>query len=413
MQQVLTVFHRLEMRELSGKPFEGGPTPALDAKSRRYSESQQDAVRAERAILRELGFEVTLLLDHPHRHLLLIVKTLGCSKALLQRAWNYLNDSLGTTLCCRYEAEKIAAASLFLSARSLQVKLPGNPPWWQVFDLKLQDMHDISLLILAIHRKPAEHVSIPRRRHSSSLDLSASQVAACAKSPSDDEAEAGAETLEGNTTSNGASRNGVPQPSPLASGNAAPPAVAGQSVEDRPQAPTRRRSGWDKEEMERNGPHRSKEQDRDSERTGDRQRNRERGKDRARDRERIRAREREKNRDRDRRRGRERSSNRRKAGRESRNGRGRSSSSAGGGGRADSSSSPNKRQRFRTESKSRSRGGSRGRRARRTKTSRPSNKRVSARCASSSSTRTTSSSASQQSGLEEDPPRREVDENDL
>jgi len=414
MQQVLSVFHRLEMRELSGKPFEGGPTPALDVKSRRFGESQQDAVRAERAILRELGFEVTLLLDHPHRHLLLIVKTLGCSKALLQRAWNYLNDSLRTTLCCRYEAEKIAAAALFLSARSLEVKLPGNPPWWQVFDLKLQDMHNISLEILAAHRKPAEHISIPRRRHASSLDVSASQVAACAKSPSDDEAEAGAETLE-SSTMNGTSGNGglnstsagVPQPSPPASGIAEPPAVAGQAGEDWPQAPARRRRGWDKDEGEWDQERRSTEQERDTGRTGDRQCDRERDKDRARERERTRAREREK--DRDRQRGRERSSDRRKAGRESRNGRDRSSSSTRGGGRAGSSSSRNKRQRFRSESKSHSR----CRRARRTKTSRPGNKRVTARQASSSSTRSAGSSASQRSGMGQDPPRRDVDENDL
>ncbi len=55
-----------------------------------------------------------------------------------QKAWNFLNDSLRTTMCVRFRPEVMAAAGIFLASRTLGIALPENPPWWEVFDATKQ-----------------------------------------------------------------------------------------------------------------------------------------------------------------------------------------------------------------------------------------------------------------------------------
>lgn len=169
LQEVIQAFYRLQMRELKeddGTPSYGGrPTPHLDVSQREFADVKTEVVRAERSILRELGFEVKLVLEHPHRYVLEYVDLLKGRRMLAQKAWAYLNDSLGTTLCCSHQPDEIAAASLFLAARSLGLKLPSKPPWWEALGTKKKDAEHIALTILALYSKPAaEHIAIPRRK---------------------------------------------------------------------------------------------------------------------------------------------------------------------------------------------------------------------------------------------------------
>merc|ERR1719162_2936838 len=85
------------------------PTPFLDPGTREYTDMKTETLRAERHILRELGFDgIMMFLDHSHKHALRYLNSLNRPRKLAQKAWNYLNDSLRTTLCCRYRPQQIS-----------------------------------------------------------------------------------------------------------------------------------------------------------------------------------------------------------------------------------------------------------------------------------------------------------------
>jgi hypothetical protein len=72
----------------------------------------------ERAILKAIGFDFNS--QHPYRYVVSYVKSLGGSQELLQIAWNWVNDSLKTTLCLHYRPEQIASAAVLLSAKLMR-----------------------------------------------------------------------------------------------------------------------------------------------------------------------------------------------------------------------------------------------------------------------------------------------------
>jgi len=169
LRDVVLVFHRLQMRahEESGEvSYAGRPTPSMDITGKEYVEMKQEVIKAEGQLLLELGFEVEKLQDHPHRHLLILARSLGePSGAFLQLAWNCLNDSLRTLLVCAYEPHVIAAASIFLASRATGLKLPSNPPWWHAVGADLEDIRHIAKSILALYgRAPAQYIYVPRRK---------------------------------------------------------------------------------------------------------------------------------------------------------------------------------------------------------------------------------------------------------
>eukprot|EP01059_Diplonema_ambulator_P034040 TRINITY_DN743_c0_g1_i5.p1 TRINITY_DN743_c0_g1~~TRINITY_DN743_c0_g1_i5.p1 ORF type:complete len:213 (+),score=59.97 TRINITY_DN743_c0_g1_i5:483-1121(+) len=60
-------------------------------------------------------------------------------KDLAQVSWSLVNDSLRTTLCCRFPPTVIATAAIFLAARKVNVKLPDEE-WWCLFDTETVDL---------------------------------------------------------------------------------------------------------------------------------------------------------------------------------------------------------------------------------------------------------------------------------
>lgn len=170
LRDVITVFQRLQFRAMQGgsaSAYAGGPTPAADSASR--DAMKQEVIRAERHILFELGFVVYLLLEHPHKYVLQFVKSMIRSPQwlvaeLAQKAWNYLNDSTRTILCCKYRPHQIATASIYLAARALKIRLPSDPPWWVVFDTEPDDLKCIARTVLRLYKRPPAHyISIPRK----------------------------------------------------------------------------------------------------------------------------------------------------------------------------------------------------------------------------------------------------------
>lgn len=103
------------------------------ASHQRYASYKDCLIKAEREILKELGF--ILYTEHPHKLILNYVKLLTADEASLKKlsqyAWNFINDSQRTNVCIKFAPEVICCAALWMGARVLQIKLPSasSPPY--------------------------------------------------------------------------------------------------------------------------------------------------------------------------------------------------------------------------------------------------------------------------------------------
>ena len=129
MREFLAVFLNMHQRR------EGEPHEYYDVQSAAYMEAKAELTKAERTVLRELGFVVHV--EHPHKFISSFLKFLNLerNKELTQLAWNLMNDSMRTDLCVRLKPEAIACGCIAMAARKLQHALPATPPWWHVFDV--------------------------------------------------------------------------------------------------------------------------------------------------------------------------------------------------------------------------------------------------------------------------------------
>ncbi|CAB4022510.1 cyclin-L2 isoform X1 [Paramuricea clavata] len=111
-------------------------------------------IKAERRILKELGFCVHV--KHPHKVVITFLQVLESEKnqQLAQLAWNYMNDALRTNVFVRYQPETIACACIFLSARQLKIPLPSRPPWWELFDSNMEDIEEVCITLLKLYQRP-------------------------------------------------------------------------------------------------------------------------------------------------------------------------------------------------------------------------------------------------------------------
>lgn len=162
MRDVLAVFMHLEQKRKGVEP----PQP-IDIYSNRYATYKERLIRAEREILKELGF--VLYTEHPHKFLFHYVKLLTvdetAQKDLSQYAWNFINDAQRTDACIRYGPETISCAALWMAGRVLQIKLPSAsgdaPPWWELFDARKEDMDDVCARVIALYsRGKAEYIEL-------------------------------------------------------------------------------------------------------------------------------------------------------------------------------------------------------------------------------------------------------------
>jgi cyclin L len=109
LRDVINVFYHLKQKR-SGRAL-----IPLDLSSDEYWKTKEQVLAQENAILRLLGYH--LLVEHPHKFLINYFHILGLNslenvKALRQRAWNYVNDSLRMWVCVRYAPEVIASAAM-------------------------------------------------------------------------------------------------------------------------------------------------------------------------------------------------------------------------------------------------------------------------------------------------------------
>lgn len=136
IKQIILVFHHLfRRRRLQLQPFHGNVTnnafpsstllsqnltknekenllrsfiPSLNPYSHVYREYHSVIISAEQIILRALGFTIYWIpYSHPHSFLLYFCKVLEMTEGdiVVQRSWNYCNDSSLLDLCVRYKPQ--------------------------------------------------------------------------------------------------------------------------------------------------------------------------------------------------------------------------------------------------------------------------------------------------------------------
>ena len=149
MRQFIAIFQNIMQRR------EGGALRYFDVTSTAYMEAKAELTKAERVVLRELGF--TVHVEHPHKFITSFMNFLGLQNhsALMQSAWSLMNDSLRTDLCVRLKPEAIACGCIFMAARKLNHPLPTNPtPWWHVFDVTIKHISLVTVETLSLYTNP-------------------------------------------------------------------------------------------------------------------------------------------------------------------------------------------------------------------------------------------------------------------
>ncbi|XP_067826494.1 cyclin-L1-like isoform X1 [Heptranchias perlo] len=146
IRDVINVFHHL--RKLREKK---SPSPLPLDQS--YVNLKNQVIKAERRVLKELGFCVHV--KHPHKIIVMYLQVLECerNRPLVQTAWNYMNDSLRTDVFVRYHPETIACACIYLAARALEIPLPNHPHWFLLFGTSEEEMKEICVKILKLYTR--------------------------------------------------------------------------------------------------------------------------------------------------------------------------------------------------------------------------------------------------------------------
>ncbi|MEE6483973.1 hypothetical protein FKM82_013708 [Ascaphus truei] len=150
IRDVINVFHRLRQLREKRKP-----APLLLDQD--YVNLKNQIIKAERRVLKELGFCVHV--KHPHKIIVMYLQVLGCehNKHLVQTSWNYMNDSLRTDVFVRFSPETIACACIYLAARTLEISLPNRPHWFVLFGSSEEDIKEICFQFLRLYtRKKAD-----------------------------------------------------------------------------------------------------------------------------------------------------------------------------------------------------------------------------------------------------------------
>ncbi|KAF4519186.1 hypothetical protein B566_EDAN008249 [Ephemera danica] len=118
-----------------------------------YIHLKTQVIKAERRVLKELGFCVHV--KHPHKIIVIYLQLLGFENntSLMQLSWNYMNDALRTNVFVRYHPETVACACIYLTARRLKICMPKNPAWYSIFGVSEKDIHDVCYSILRLYKR--------------------------------------------------------------------------------------------------------------------------------------------------------------------------------------------------------------------------------------------------------------------
>ncbi|KAM9957835.1 hypothetical protein ACTFIW_012807 [Dictyostelium discoideum] len=140
----------------------------------------------EHLILTTIAFE--LAVEHPYKYLLEYMKSIQGSKNLCQVAWNFVNDSLRTSLCLHYPPDLISYASIYLATRFLNYQLmtENKKEWWEMLGIKFEVLEDISKQILDLYEaNPLQQTAtIPSSSSSSTSTSTTTSTSSPSPNPS-------------------------------------------------------------------------------------------------------------------------------------------------------------------------------------------------------------------------------------
>merc|ERR1712226_285126 len=146
VRDIINVFHHI-------KQIRNGRTIQPMVLDQHYINLKNQIIKAERRVLKELGFCVHV--KHPHKIIVMYLKWLELDsyRELLQMSWNFMNDSLRTDVFVRYPPETIAVACIYLSARKLKEPLPKNPSWFEVLGVEEDDIKDCCYRMICLYNR--------------------------------------------------------------------------------------------------------------------------------------------------------------------------------------------------------------------------------------------------------------------
>ncbi|CAD8056819.1 unnamed protein product [Paramecium sonneborni] len=107
-------------------------------------------IKQEKLILKELGFELFRVSDHPHKFIESFYHFIKIDKQVAQKAWYYLNDSYMTDLCVHFPPQVIAAGALYLALRVCNHPMPTQP-WWILLEATLVQIEQVAATIYNIY----------------------------------------------------------------------------------------------------------------------------------------------------------------------------------------------------------------------------------------------------------------------
>lgn len=137
-----------------------------DSKFKSFGDDPKEEVMTlERILLQTIKFD--LQVEHPYSFLLKYAKCLKGDKTKLQKmvqmAWNFVNDSLSTTVCLQWEPEIIAVALIHLASKLSKFivddwsgRQPNHLRWWDMFvaDVTMEILEDICHQVLDLYQQP-------------------------------------------------------------------------------------------------------------------------------------------------------------------------------------------------------------------------------------------------------------------
>uniref|UniRef100_A0A6B2E8Y8 Cyclin-K n=1 Tax=Phlebotomus kandelakii TaxID=1109342 RepID=A0A6B2E8Y8_9DIPT len=125
---------------------------------------KEEVMTLERILLQTIKFD--LQVDHPYGFLVKYAKCLKGDPTKLQKmvqmAWNFVNDSLSTTVCLQWEPEIIAVALIHLASKLSKFtvtdwtgKQPNHLRWWDMFvaDVTMEILEDICHQVLDLYQQ--------------------------------------------------------------------------------------------------------------------------------------------------------------------------------------------------------------------------------------------------------------------
>ncbi|KAG2320451.1 hypothetical protein Bca4012_056507 [Brassica carinata] len=130
-----------------------------------YERLKKTVLTGEKFVLSTLEFDLEI--EHPYKPVSdwvkRSVKVERDAKRLSQAAFNFVNDSLRSSLCLQFKPSQIAAAAIYLGSCVANVKLQwdGEKVWWREFSITKRKLREISNQMISIYEQdfliPGKH----------------------------------------------------------------------------------------------------------------------------------------------------------------------------------------------------------------------------------------------------------------